>query len=191
MGDNSGVIAIKTFDGRLKCKFKGELKVLSEDETVPISILDMYHVEETSTVLVSTKNLRDESGEIWLIKDRIKTGGLQVLRKLYQPVCNHLIKVKTPDLPSLWGTMNNSNSLLLFTQMPQQQWTLQEELLVDKAFQHCSFIVHTTFVGRDEIEHCHVWVADSDQPFLVAIDVETKGHYCKLDCFREICGGKL
>ena len=176
----------------LKTKFAGKLTGMASNPEGSLSgrvILDIRHIPETSSVLIAKVN-----GEIWSLRDKITRGGLriedQILLPEYSP-CYHMVKVKIEGSIEVWGTMENNRVLLLERQ--QYGWS-RKELVADPEdhrLRLCSYIVHTSFTGRDGSELSHVWISYRNRSVLVSFDAKSRKQRCILNCADQLRTSKL
>ena len=171
----------------LKTKFAGKLTRVASNPEDSV-ILDIQHIPETSSVLITKEN-----GEIWSLRDKIIRGGLQIEDQLslpeYSP-CFHMIKVKVEGSVEVWGTMENNRVLLLERQ--QYGWS-RKELVADHEdhkLRLSFYIVHTSFTGTDGSELSHVWISYQNKSMLVSFDAKTRKQRCILNCADQLRTGK-
>jgi len=137
MGTSTGTL--KVFHApTLKAKFAGKLEI-GNGQSASL-ILDILHVEETSSVLVVNTN-----GEIWSFYDKIVPGGLKIQDRILLPdnnPCFHLTKVNVQGSVEVWGTMDSNRVLLL----ERVEWGWKklefESDPKDPKLRLCSFIAH-------------------------------------------------
>ena len=191
MGTSTGTIMV-FHAPTLKTKFAGKLTGMASNPEGSLSgrvILDIRHIPETSSVLIAKVN-----GEIWSLRDKITQGGLriedQILLPEYSP-CYHMVKVKIEGSIEVWGTMENNRVLLLERQ--QYGWS-RKELVADPEdhrLRLCSYIIHTSFTGRDGSELSHVWISYRNRSVLVSFDTKTRKQRCILNCADQLRTSKL
>jgi hypothetical protein len=177
MGTITGTIMV--FHATLRKEFAGKLtRTVSNPENSVI--LDIQHIPETSSVLITKDN-----GEIWFLRDTLIDGRLQIEHQLLLPKyspCYHMVKVKVEGSIEVWGTMENNQVLLLENQ--QSGWSSQK-LVVDPEDHRprlCFYIVHTSFTGRDGLEMSHIWISYQNKSLMVSFDAKTKKQRCILNC---------
>ena len=183
-GTSSGTL--KVFHApTLKAKYAGKLTM----EGLPASaILDIRHVEETSSVLVATVN-----GEIWSFYDRIVPGGLKIQDRIILPEmspCYHMVKVNVQGSVEVWGTLDN-NRVLLLEKSGGPGWRKLEfeSNPGDSRLRLCSFVAHASFTGKDGSMHNHVWLSYRHRSVLVCWDARTRRQKCVLDCAKKLRTG--
>ena len=177
----------------LKTKFSGKLtgmmNNLEEGSMSGRVILDIRHIPETSSVLVAKVN-----GEIWSLHDKICPGGLriedQILLPDYSP-CYHMVKVVVEGSVEVWGTMENNRLLLLERQ--RLGWSKQELVAdpKDHKLRLCSYIVYTTFTGKDGSEMNHIWISYRNRSVLVSFDAKSRKQRCILNCADQLRTSEL
>ena len=167
----------------LKKEFAGKLtRTVSNSENSVI--LDIQHVSETSSVIITKDN-----GEIWFLRDRIIRGRLQIEHQLILPnysPCYHMVKVKVEGSIEVWGTMENNQVLLLEKQ--QSGWS-RTDLVADPEDHRprlCFYIVHTSFTGIDGSELSHIWISYQNKSLMVSFDVKTRKQRCILNCADQL-----
>ena len=186
MGTTTGTIMV-FHAPTLKTKFCGKLTGMTDNLEGSMSgrvILDIRHIPETSSVLVAKVN-----GEIWSLRDKISKGGIriedQILLPDYSP-CYHMVKVNVEGSIEVWGTMENNRILLL--ERGDYGWK-KNELVADPKdhkLRLCSYIVHTTFTGRDGLDLSHVWISYRNRSVLVSFDAKSRKQRCILNCADQL-----
>lgn len=184
MGTSTGTL--KVFHApTLKAKFAGKLEL---GGTKASAVLDILHVEESSSVLVATFG-----GEIWSFCDRLVQGGLRIEETIFLPDCNpcyHLVKVNVQGSVEVWGTMDNNRVLLL--EKSGSGWTKLEYKSdpKDLKLQLCSYIAHACFTGKDGTTENHIWISYRNRSVLVCWDAKTRQQRCILNCATELRNGE-
>ena len=189
MGTTTGMIMVFHAPS-LKTKFSGTLSSNSEESSMSGRvILDIRHIPETCSLLEAKVN-----GEIWSLHDKVYLGGLriedQILLPDYSP-CYHMVKVNVEGAVEVWGTMENNRVLLLERQ--RLGWN-KTELVADQKdhkLRLCSYIVHTTFTGKDGSELSHVWISYRNRSVLVSFDAKSRKQRCILNCADQLRTSKL
>ena len=191
MGTTTGTIMV-FHAPTLKTKFTGKLTRTPNGEEGSMTgrvILDIRHIAETSSVLVAKVN-----GEIWSLHDKIVPGGLriedQILLPEYSP-CYHMVKVKVEGSVEVWGTMENNRVLLL--ERGTYGWN-RKELTADPKdhkLRLCSYIVHTSFTGRNGADLSHIWISYRNRSVLVSFDAKTRKQRCILNCADQLRTSKF
>ena len=182
MGTITGTIVVFRAP-TLKTKFAGKLTRTASNPDKSV-ILDIQHIPETSSILISKEN-----GEIWSLRDKIIHGRLQVENPIFQlehSPCFHMVKVKVEGSIEVWGTMENNRVLLLERQ--QSGWSMSELVAdpKDHRLQQCFYIIHTSFTGKDGSELSHVWISYKDKSLLVSFDAKARKQRCILNCADQL-----
>ena len=184
MGTSSGTI--KVFHSpTLKAKFAGRLEMGGQSSS---AVLDIRHVEETSSVLVATV-----MGEIWSFYDRIVTGGLRIQDRIILPEmspCYHLVKVNVQGSVEVWGTMDNNRVLVLEKDGSGWRQLEFESDPKDPKLRLCSYIVHANFTGKDGTMQNHVWISYRHRSVLVCWDAKTRQQRTVLNCADKLRNGR-
>lgn len=185
MGTSTGTL--KVFHApTLKAKFAGKLEI-GNGQSASL-ILDILHVEETSSVLVVNTN-----GEIWSFYDKIVPGGLKIQDRILLPdnnPCFHLTKVNVQGSVEVWGTMDNNRVLLL----ERVEWGWKklefESDPKDPKLRLCSFIAHASFTARDGNPANHIWISYRQRSLLVSWDAKERKQRAIINCASSLKTGK-
>ena len=183
MGTSSGTI--KIFHApTLKVRFAGKME--KPGGSAASFILNILHVEEASSVLVTSHN-----GEIWIFSDQVVPGGLKVRDCITLPEsspCFHLVKIPSsvPGTVEVWGTMDHNRILLLEHKEKKWKHLELEAKPGDSRLNLCSYITHSTFTGSDGRECSHAWVSYRNRSILVSFDTLTRKQRCTLNCADQL-----
>ena len=185
MGTSTGLLKV-FYAPTLKAKFAGKLDIGNATTASPI--LDILHVEETSSVLVV-----NTIGEIWSFSDKIVPGGLKIQDRILLPdnnPCFHLAKVNVQGSVEVWGSMDNNRVLLL--ERAELGWKKLEfeSDPKDPKLRLCSFIAHASFTARDGKPANHIWISYRQRTFLVSWDAKERKQRAIVNCTNKLKTGK-
>ena len=173
MGTSTGTL--KVFHApTLKAKFTGMGGARAS------CILDILHLEKTSSVLVSTI-----SGDIWSFHDRLSPHGLRIQCRLSLSdclPCYHLVAVETDESVEVWGTLDNSQLCLL--EKDGSGWKSQEIRVAtgDPKLRVCSHIILASFRNKKGVTQNHLWISYRSRGVLVAWDVSSRQQKAVVNC---------
>ena len=183
MGTSSGIINV-FHTPTLKVRFTGKMEKPGGSAASFIS--NILHVQEVSSVLVSSRN-----GDIWIFSDQVVPGGLKVRDRITLPEsspCFHLVKVPSsvPGTVEVWGTMDHNHILLLEHKEKKWKHLHLESKSGDSRLNVCSYITHSTFTGSNGRQCSHAWISYQNQSLLVSFDTLTRKQRCTLNCADQL-----
>ena len=176
IGTTKGILKLKHAP-TLSTKFKGELKTegRSIEETFVLSIA---HVEQTSSVLVSTN-----AHEIWAFSDKLTNEGLVIeerMRLADGTNCYQMIIVEVLGSLEVWGTMDYSQ-LVMFKKQGKG-WMVDGQYKINvKPESQFFHIAHAAFTDMGGITQDHLWVPYRQKGSIVCWDLQTRKYKTKID----------
>lgn len=170
IGTAKGILKLKHAP-TLTTKFKGYLRT---DGLQPPFILNIVHIAEKSSVLVST-----DKGEVWAFEDKLTPKGLVIQERLRLPDqtnCYQMMAVNIRGSLEVWGTMDKSQLLMLSQKMGG--WTMEifpvsceTESIRSWQFFH---IAHATFEDQHKVTQDHLWVPYWKKSYTVCWDLQKR-----------------
>ena len=176
IGTTRGILKLKHAP-TLYTKFNGELKSegRSLDETF---VLAITHVEKASSVLVSTN-----AHEIWAFSDKLIKEGLVIeerIRLAEGTNCYQMIVVEVFGSLEVWGTMDNSQLIMLHTH--GRGWMMDGPHKVDcKPEWQFFLIAHAAFQDKIGATHNHLWIPYRQKGLIVCWDLQKRKYKTKID----------
>lgn len=184
IGTANGILKLKN-TSTLNTKFKGELKTEGEPlSPQKIHVLSIVHVEQTSSVIVST-----DVGEIWAFSDKLTDKGLVIEEHMIlkeRANCYQMAVVEVEGSVEVWGTMDNSQLLMLKQQ--GRGWMMDEPYKVAVKPQWQFFcIADAAFRDKGGTAHNHLWVSYRSKGTIVSWDLQKRQYRTTIDTssFRE------
>ena len=179
IGTTNGILKLKN-TSTLNTKFKGELKTEGEQPLSPRNthVLSIAHVEQTSSVIVSTT-----MGEIWAFNDKLTENGLMIEEHMIlneRANCYQMAVVEVEGSVEVWGTMDNSQLIMLKKQ--GKGWMMEEPYKVDvKPKGQLFCITHTAFSDKDGSTHNHLWMSYRSKGIIVSWDLQRRQYRATVD----------
>lgn len=176
IGTTKGILKLKHAP-TLTTKFKGELKTegRSLEETY---VLAITHVKKASCVLVSTN-----ANEIWAFNDTLTPEGLIIEERMgLKPGinCYQLAVVEVRGSLEVWGTMDDSQLIMLTTQ--GKGWMMDGPFRVEcKQSWQFYHIAHAAFEDKEGETQNHLWVPYWKKSSIVCWDLQKRQHKTTLD----------
>ena len=179
IGTTNGILKLKN-TSTLNTKFKGELKSEGEQPLTPRNthVLSIAHVEQTSSVIVSTN-----VGEIWVFSDKLTDKGLVIEEHVIlkdRTNCYQMAVVEVEGSVEVWGTMDNSQLIMLKQQ--GREWMIDEPYKVDVKPEWQFFcITHAEFQDEGGSSHNHLWMSYRSKGTVVSWDLQKRQYRVKVD----------
>ena len=173
IGTTNGILKLKHAP-TLVTKFKGKLKT----ETTPNPfILNITHVDKTSSVLVTTS-----ANDIWVFHDKLSDKGLVIEDHLMLPNsinCYQLAMLEVGGSLEVWGTMDRNQLLLL--EKKRLGWEMQWFHVKSKQEWQFFHIGHATFEDKSGQIQNHLWASYRQKSHLVCWNVQDRQLLTTLD----------
>jgi len=153
-------------------------------------ILDIVHVKDDHTVMVSTDNC-----DVWIFLDIPDQGGLQLhshIKFSDQCLIFHMTVVVVNGSPEVWGTCSE-NKLMVF-QCRQSKWEYSELQCEPFSGGHlltCALVTNSVFTGSHGDTRCHVWLSFNRRSSIVCWDVVKKKQLHVVDCKQDMQLGEF
>ena len=186
IGTAKGVLKLKHIS-TLHTQFKGELKTDGELRSPRnTDVLAITHVEKKSSVIVST-----DSGDIWVFSDKLTKEGLVIEEHIKLPEginCYQMVVAEVKDAVEVWGTLDNSQLLMLKQYKGRGKgWTMEKYEIDYKPQWQFFCIAHAAFENGGGASCNHLWLSYRQKGTVVSWDLQKMQFRTALDTtsFRE------
>ena len=173
IGTTKGILKLKHAP-TLRTMFKGDLTTAGRATTV----LTIAHVQKVSTVLVTTN-----TNEIWAFNDTLTPEGLIIEERMSLERgtnCYQLAVVEVKGSLEVWGTMDNSQLIMLRKQ--GREWMMEGPYRIDcKQQWQFNHIAHATFEDKNGETQNHLWVPYWEKRYIVCWDLQKREHRTTLE----------